>query len=95
VKVLNREDVMPSSVHVETPDLNSASNLRHQLLDFDSSLAPLPKGRWKVSAEVFSEGSNAKLEVDRILGLVHGWLDAQELTSTTVQLGDKTYLMLP
>ena len=85
---------MPSTVHVETPDLSSASNLRRQLLDFDSSLEALPEGRWKVSTEVFSEGLNAKMEVDQILGLVHDWLAAQKLASTTVQLGSGTYLML-
>jgi hypothetical protein len=85
---------MPNSVHVETPDLNSAGVLRRQLLDFDSSLAPLAGGRWKVSAEVFSEGLEAKMEVDRILGLVRGWLAAQEIGSTTVKLGTKTYVML-
>jgi len=34
------------------------------------------------------------MEVDRILGLVQGWLAAQEIDSTTVQLGAKTYVML-
>lgn len=86
--------MIPNSVHVETPDLNSASVLRRQLLDFDSSLAPLPDGRWKVSTEVFSEGLNAKMEVDQILGLVHRWLAVQELESTEVQFGGKTYVML-
>jgi len=85
---------MPNSVHVETPDLTSAGALRHQLLDFDSSLAPLKDGRWKVSAEVFSEGHDAKMEVESILGLVQRWLAAQEIESTTVQLGTKTYVML-
>jgi hypothetical protein len=85
---------MPNSVHVETPDLNSAGVLRRQLLDFDSSLAPLAAGRWKVSAEVPSEGHEAKMEVERILGLVQGWLVAQEIESTTVRLGAKTYVML-
>ena len=85
---------MPNSVHVETPDLNSAGELRQQLLDFDSSLVPLTDGRWKVSAEVFSEGHEAKMEVDSILGLVQSWLAAQEIESTTIQLGTKTYVML-
>jgi hypothetical protein len=85
---------MPNAVYIETPDLNSAGALRQQLLDFDSSLAPLTDGRWKVSAEVFSEGHEAKMEVNRILGLVQGWLAAQEIDSTTVQLGAKTYVML-
>jgi hypothetical protein len=85
---------MPNSVHVETPDLNSAGALRQQLLDFDSSLAPLTDGRWKVSAEVFSEGHEGTMEVERILGLVQGWLVAQEIESTTVRLGAKTYVML-
>jgi len=85
---------MPNSVHVETPDLTSAGALRRQLLDFDSSLAPLKDGRWKVSAEVFSEGHEAKMEVESILGLVQRWLGAQEIESTTVQLGTKTYVML-
>ena len=85
---------MPNSVHVETPDLISADALRQRLLDFDSSLAPLTDGRWKVSAEVYSEGHEAKMEVESILGLVQGWLAAQEIDSTTVQLGTKTYVML-
>ena len=85
---------MPNSVHVETPDLNSAGALRRELLDFDSSLAPLAEGRWKVSAEVFSEGLQAKSEVDSILRLVGRWLATQEIESTTVQLGTKTYVML-
>ena len=85
---------MPSSVHVETPDLNSASVLRQQLLDFDSSVKPLPTGRWKVSTQVFSDGMNASLEIDRILVLVRQWLAAQDIESTTVQLGTKTYVML-
>jgi hypothetical protein len=85
---------MPNSVHVETPDLNSAGALRRQLLDFDSSLAPLTGGRWKVSAEIFSEGHEGKMEVEGILGLVQGWLVAQEIESTTVRLGAKTYVML-
>jgi hypothetical protein len=79
---------------VETPDLNSASILRQHLLDFHIKLVPLADGRWKVSTEVFSEGLNAKMEVERIRGLVRRWLAAQELESTKVQLGGKTYLML-
>ena len=85
---------MMNSVHVETPDLTSAGALSQQLLDFDSRLAPLTDGRWKVSAEVFSEGHAAKMEVDRILGLVQGWLVDHEIESTTVRLGAKTYVML-
>jgi hypothetical protein len=85
---------MSNSVHVETPDLTSADVLRQQLLDFDSTVLPLQKGRWKVSAEVFSKGLDAEMEVERILGLVHRWLAAEHLESTTVQLGDKTYVML-
>jgi hypothetical protein len=34
------------------------------------------------------------MEVERIRGLVRRWLAAQELESTKVQLGGKTYLML-
>ena len=85
---------MSNSVHVETPDLSSAGALRQQLLDFDGSLVPLKDGRWKVSAEVFSEGHEAKMEVESILGLVRGWLAAQQIESTTVELGTKTYVML-
>ena len=85
---------MPNSVHVETPDLTSAGALRQQLLDFDSSLAPLKDGRWKVTAEVFSDGHEEQMEVESILGLVQGWLAAQEIESTTIELGAKTYVML-
>jgi hypothetical protein len=85
---------MPDSVQVEAPDLNSASALRRQLLDFDSSLLQLAGGRWKVSTKVFSRGFDAEMEVDRILGLVRRWLATQELESTIVQLRGKSYRML-
>lgn len=85
---------MPNSVHIETPDLISAGALRDQLLDFDSRLAPLAEGRWEVSAEVFSEGHQARLEVDRIFGLIRAWLAAREIESVPVRLGAKTYVML-
>jgi hypothetical protein len=34
------------------------------------------------------------MEVERVLGLVQGWLAAQEIESATVRLGAKTYVML-
>lgn len=82
---------MAEPIRVDTPDAASAADLMQEVVSrFRAELVSGANGRWEVHFHQDREQSRLVLDV---LSVVERWLEARELTSTTLHLNGHSYTL--